>query len=225
VKESPGDPAYGRTNWRRFAVSIGLPLAVAGGLVLALQQGAIAASFMVSGQDFKLSATELDGHGFTQYSGGMPVASNSDTSSDPKASGTKIMALSGIHDATITKLCQTVKATTPFPIVMRIDAGDGTTDDTKVHADDLLIGMSDLQGNATFTNIQIGVNATSLTDDGKPADSHGQVGGFGQQATDVDIKNLKQTASYTSAGKFTLNGMRLHLYVGAAAAGKECFTD
>jgi hypothetical protein len=220
VKESPSDPAYGRTNWRRFAVSIGVPLAVAAGLVVALEQGAIAASFQVSGQDFKLSATELDGSGFTQYTDQLPQTTNSDS-----GSGVKITALSGIQDATITKLCQTVHADTPLgPVVMRIDAGDGTTDDTKVHAHDLLIGMSDLQGNATFTNIQIGVDSQSMTADGQPAASHGAKGGFGQQADHVDIKNLKQTATYTSAGTFTLNGMKLHLYVGGSAAGKECFT-
>jgi hypothetical protein len=219
VKESPSDPAYGRTNWRKFAVTVGVPLAVAAGLVVALEQGAIAASFQVSGQDFKLSADELKGNGFTQYSSGMPAASNTD------GPGTKIMAMSGIHDATITKLCQTVAANSPFggKIVMRIDAGNGTTPETQVQATNLLIGMSDLQGDATFGNIQIGVNDTSLSADGQDPESHGQTGGFGQQAKTVDIKNLKQTASYTSAGTFTLNGMHLHLYVGGDAAGKECF--
>jgi hypothetical protein len=215
VKESPSDPAYGRTNWRKFAVSIGVPLAVAAGLVVALEQGAIAASFQVSGQNFKLSATELDGNGFTQYTAPL--------SQTGAPGGQALTAMSGIHDATITKLCQTVAAQTPFgPVVMRIDAGDGTTDDTKVHATNLLIGMSDLQGNATFGNIQIGVDSSTMTADGQPAASHGQAGGFGQQATTVDIKNLKQTATYTSAGTFTLNGMHLHLFVNDAA-GKECF--
>jgi len=209
VKVSRSEPTYGRTNWRKFAVSIGVPLAVAAGLVVALEEGAIAASFTVSGQNFKLSATELDGNGFTQYTSLL-------TQSDGKQ---HVTAMSGIHDATITKLCQTVAA---GPIIMRIDAGDGTTDSTNVHATDLLIGMSDLQGNATFTNIQIGLDGSTMTADGKDPATHGQAGGFGQQATQVNIKDLKQTATYTSAGTFTLNGMHLHLYVGDPA-GKECF--
>lgn len=221
MKESPSDPAYGRTNWRRFAVSIGVPLAVAAGLVVALEQGALAASFQISGSDFKLSATELDGTGFTQYASGMPSATNTD------GPGTKIEAMSGIQDAYITKLCQTVAAPSPFggKIVMRIDAGDGTTKETKVHAHDLLIGMTDLQGNATFGNIQIGVNSTSMDADGRPPASHGTNGGFGQQADTVDIKGLKQTAQYTSAGTFTLNGMHLHLFVGGDSSDHECFQD
>jgi hypothetical protein len=216
VKESPSDPAYGRTNWRRFAVSIGVPLAVAAGLVLALEQGAIAANFQISGSDFKLSATELDGSGFTQYATTMPSATNADT-----PSGDKVEAMSGIKDAYITKLCQTVATGGALPIVMRIDAGDGKTKETQVHAEDLLIGMSDLQGNAEFGHIQIGVAGGSLDGDGQ--DTHGSATGFGQEAQTVNIKNLKQTAQYTSAGKFTLTGMHLHLYVGAKAAGQECF--
>jgi hypothetical protein len=115
VKESPSDPAYGRTNWRKFAVSIGVPLAVAAGLVLALEQGALAASFTVSGSSFKLSADDLNGTGFTQYAGALS-----------NAKGPYIAAMSGIKSADLTKLCQTVDAPSPLggDIVMRIDAGD-----------------------------------------------------------------------------------------------------
>ncbi len=226
MKESPSDPAYGRTNWRKFAVSIGVPLAVAAGLVIALEQGAIAASFAVSGQSFKLSADELNGKGFTQYSDAIPQTANSDG-----GSGRKVTAISGIDSATITTLCQTVTAKTPLgDVVMRIDAGkpdpnaDAATQEAqKVKADHLLIGMSDLQGDATFTNIQIGVDAKNM---GAPAvpDSAGPAsGGFGQQSDAIDIKKLKQTATYTSAGTFTLNGMHLHLYVGSKATDNECF--
>jgi hypothetical protein len=221
VKESPSDPAYGRTNWRRFAVSIGVPLAVAAGLVVALEQGALAASFQVSGQNFKLSADHLHGDGFTQYT----TALSQTTNADANSGGHKITAMSGIKSATITNLCQTVKGPSPFggDVVMRIEAGKGDSDDDHVHADNLLIGMSDLQGNATFKTIQIGVDSSTMDADGQPPAAHGQVGGFGQQADEVDIDNLKQTATYTSAGTFQLTGMHLHLYVGSDAASHECF--
>jgi hypothetical protein len=222
VKESPGDPAYGRTNWRRFAVSIGVPLAVAAGLVIALEQGALAASFQISGSDFKLSASNLDGTGFTQYSGALPSATNA------QLQGNKVEALSGIKDAYITDLCQTVAAKNlPIPVVMRIDAGNAkpATDDTKVHATGLLIGMTDLQGDATFTNIQIGVADGSLDQDGSTAPHGSDPAGFGQQAEKVNIDHLRQTAQYTSAGSFRLTGMKLHLYVGGDASSHECFGD
>jgi uncharacterized protein DUF6230 len=219
VKESPSDPAYGRTNWRRFAVSIGVPLAVAAGLVVALEQGAIAASFQVSGQDFKLSADHLHGDGFTQYSDFLPQASGAD------AQGQKVTAISGIDTAWMTNLCQTVHAPTPFgDVVMRIEAGQGKTEADRVTASHLLIGMSDLQGEADFKDIQIGVADGSLDRD--KFDTHGHdPAGFGQQAKTVDIDQLRQTATYTSAGDFKLTHMKLHLYVGSDAAGHECFPD
>jgi len=226
VKDSLSEPGYGRTNWRRFAVSIGVPLAVAGGLVIALEQGAIAANFAVSGTSFKLSATSLDGTGFTQYSDAIPQTTNAD------AAGRKITAMSGIDSATISNLCQTVTAPSPFggSIVMRIDAGgvganptQADLDNKAVHASNLLIGMSDLQGDATFTNIKIGVDASTMGAPAAPNSAGPAVGGFGQQSEGVSIKNLKQTATYTSAGKFTLNGMHLHLFVGAKATDNECF--
>src|SRR5215218_3630411 len=67
VKDSQGDPAYGRTNWRRFAVAVAVPTAAAGALVFGMAHGAFAASFTVSGQAFKISADKLDGTGFSQY--------------------------------------------------------------------------------------------------------------------------------------------------------------
>ncbi|MEV6851335.1 DUF6230 family protein [Actinoplanes sp. NPDC051411] len=194
-----------------------MPLAVAAGLVVALEQGAIAASFQVSGQDFKLSADHLHGDGFTQYTDLLPQTNGAD------GHGQKITAMSGIGNAEITNLCQTVRAPSPFggDVVMRIEAGKGPNKEDHVTADHLLIGMSDLKGDTTFHTIQIGVDSSTMNVDGAAA--HGQVGGFGQQANSVDIDHLQQTATYTSAGTFTLKGMHLHLYVGGDAAGHECF--
>jgi hypothetical protein len=204
VKDAQGDPAYGRTNWRRFAVAVGVPTVVAGGLVLALANGALAASFSVSGSQFKLSADKLVGTGFTQYSGALHTASG----------GTIVAAMSGIKSADITNLCQSVSA---GPIVLRIEAGGSGHD--PAHADDLLIGMSQLSGDATFSNINIGQDASTLDADG--AATHGAVGSFGQQADKVTINGLQQKAYSTSASTFTLNGMSLKLYIGDSS--KECF--
>lgn len=220
MKESPSDPAYGRTNWRRFAVSIGVPLAVAAGLVVALEQGALAASFQVSGQNFKLSADHLHGDGFTQYTDILPQASGAD------GQGQKITAISGINSAWMSNLCQTVAGPSPFggKVVMRIEAGKGDQESDHVTASNLLIGMSDLRGDTTFKTIQIGIADGSMDRDGATTHGHDPAG-FGQQAATVDIDHLQQTATYTSAGEFNLKGMRLHLYVGNDAASHECFPD
>lgn len=213
MEDSQSAPAAGRTNWRRFAVAVGVPAAVAGGLVVALSTGALAANFAVSGTQFKLSANTLDGSGFTQYSG---------TLRDGKGNYIPA-AMSGIGSATITNLCQSVSQDTPLGrLTLQIKAAtnvaDSADDSQKVEASNLLIGMSELSGDATFTNIQIGNDASLLTKAGSEA--HGDLGGFGQQADHVVIKNLKQQAYSTSASTFKLTGMSLKLLRGD---GNECY--
>jgi hypothetical protein len=211
VQDSLDSATEGRTNWRRFAVAVGVPTVVAGGLVVALAQGAIAASFSISGQSFHLTASSLDGTGFTQYSGHDDLANG-------KA---QPVAVSGIKTATIHDLCQSVVGNIPgtsIPITLRIEAGK-TADKKEVSADNLLIGMSDLQGDATFTNINIGQDASTLNQAGDQVPS-GDLGGFGQGADKVHIDNLKQTATSTTASTFVLQGMHLQLLVGQ---NKDCF--
>jgi hypothetical protein len=204
VQDAQGDPAYGRTDWRRFAIAAGVPTVVAGGLVLGVATGALAASFAVSGSQFKLSADRLEGTGFTQYSGLLDKV-------DAPASVPAVK--SGIASATLTNLCQTVAV---GPVVLRIEAGKDP--DHPVEASNLLISMSELSGDAEFTNIDIGQDASTLSRDG--LDEHGAAGSFGQQAEKVVIDNLHQVAYSTSASTFKLSGMTLKLYVGD---GKECF--
>ncbi|WP_127503600.1 DUF6230 family protein [Actinoplanes solisilvae] len=210
MKDAQGDPAYGRTNWRRFAVALGVPTVVAGGLVVALATGALAASFSVSGTQFKLTADRLVGEGFTQYSKTLP------TEKVQPSTGQKyvVAAMSGIGSADIYKLCQSVAA---GPVILRIEAG---TDPNKpAEAEDLLIGMSELSGDATFSDINIGQDASTLDADG--GEEHGEIGGFGQQADKVTIVGLKQKAYMTSASTFKLTGMSLKLYIGDSS--KECY--
>lgn len=204
MQDAQGDPEYGRTNWRRFAIAAGVPAVVAGGLVLGVATGALAASFSVSGKPFKLSADKLVGTGFTQYSGTL------DKVGAPKS---VVAAKSGIASATLTNLCQTVAV---GPVVLRIEAGKDP--DHPVEATDLLISMSELSGDAEFKNIDIGQDASTLGKDGLA--EHGDAGGFGQQADSVVIDNLHQVAYATSASTFKLTGMSLKLHVGD---GKECF--
>ncbi|WP_328470093.1 DUF6230 family protein [Actinoplanes sp. NBC_00393] len=202
MKDAQSAPAYGRTNWRRFAVAVGVPTVVAGGLVVALAEGALAANFTISGKQFKLSASKLVGDGFTQYSGELETKD-----------GSVPAAMSGIESATLNDLCQSVAV---GPVTLRIQAGDDP--EHPVEATNLLIGMSELGGDATFENMQIGLDAATL--DAAQDEAHGAPGGFGQQATKVTIINLRQQAYYTSASTFTLNGMSLKLHIGGE---HECY--
>ncbi|MEV0001439.1 DUF6230 family protein [Micromonospora sp. NPDC050980] len=193
----------GGTRWRRFAAMMVPATVVAGGIVLGMANGAIAASFAVSGQTFKVGASKLEGNGFKQY-GGLVQEKN----------GTQHpVAVSEIADAKLYDLCQSVNASIPgVPIVLTINAGGGGKPAT---ATNLLIDMESLEGDATFQNIQIGRDANDLNP------TKGQPGAFGQSADSVTITKLEQVARSTSAGVFTLNGLKLKVNVGKDA--KECF--
>jgi len=205
VKDPQDSPVQGRTRWRRFAALIVPTAAVAGAVVFGMANGAIAASFAVSGQTFKVSASKLEGEGFVQYGG---IAAEKNGTAHP-------VAVSGITEAKLHDLCQSVKVP-GMPVVLTINAGGGGTPAT---ATNLLIDMDSLEGNATFTNIQIGRDASTL--DAGPDGAVGAAGSFGQQADRVVILNVKQVARSTSAGTFTLNGLKLKVNVGADA--RECF--
>jgi hypothetical protein len=195
---------HGRTSWRRFAIVMVPAAVIVGGIVLGMANGAIAASFSVSGQSFKVSADKLHGTGFKQFGG-------VDT---PKQGNPIPVATSVIDNATLTNLCQSVNIPNPFGIkvVLRIEAGKGNT---PVTANGLTIGATSLQGDAVFTNIQIGRDGGDVS--GVPA----LTGSFAQSADAVDITGLKQIATSTSAGTFALNGLSLTVLTGNDA--KECF--
>jgi hypothetical protein len=209
VKDAQGDPAYGRTNWRRFAVAVAVPTAAAGALVFGMANGAFAATFAVSGQSFKISADKLDGTGFAQYGGSVETA---DGKSIP-------VAISGIASAKLYNLCQSVKVPN-LPISLTIRAGRDA--DSPAKATNLLIGVSELSGDAEFTDINIGQDASTLGLGGK--DAKGKKGEFGQEAQHVTINGLTQTALSTTAGTFTLTGLNMKINLpGSNGKPPECF--
>jgi hypothetical protein len=77
--------------------------------------------------------------------------------------------------------------------------------------------VQDLAGDAKFTDITIGQDASTLSSGG--AEARGDAGAFGQQADDVTITGQRQTAVSTTAGTFTLNGLQLKLNLGADPKG------
>jgi hypothetical protein len=213
VKDAQGDPAYGRTNWRRFVVAVGVPTVVAGALVVGLANGAFAASLTLSGQAFKIKADKLDATGFVQYSQG--YAQGGKNANQPLG-----LAVSGIKDAKLYDLCQSVHpAGLPFSLVIRA----GQDKDHPALAHNMLIGMTHLSGEAVFKGIEIGKDASTLTKGSDDGSAKGESGGFAQEADSVVIDNLEQTAQYTAAGQFTLTGLDLSVNTDWAGHPAECF--
>jgi hypothetical protein len=188
-------PDYGKVRWRRFGI-IMLPAVIVAAVLIALTaKGAVAASFSVSGQQFTVTASQLNGTGFEQFGS---AYKQSNGQSEP-------VAVSVIRNATLSNMCQSVKV---LGVTLRITAGSGST---PVTASNLVVGATDLSGNATFQNISVGQDAGSLNQ--VPGEA-GQAGTFGQQASSVSISNVHQVAWSTTAGTFKLPGF--HLQVGGA---------
>ncbi len=187
-------PRYGRVRWRRFGL-IMVPAAIVAAVLVSLTaKGAVAASFAVSGQQFTVTASKLNGTGFEQFGS---TFKQSNGKSDP-------VAVSVIRNATLSHMCQSVKV---LGVTLRITAGSGST---PVTAQNLVVGATDLSGNATFKNISVGQDADTLSQAGET----GQPGTFGQQASGVAITDVHQVAWSTTAGTFKLPGF--HLQVGGA---------
>jgi len=180
-----------------------IPVVAASSLLMTgVAQGAVPVSFAVSGSQFQISASQLEGTGFSQYAG-----LTQDT-----AGGEHAVAIANIKSATLADLCQSVITDTPLGKVgVLITAGGGGN---PASASDLQIGMTDLKGESSFGNIRIGVDASTVNTDAK-----GAAGDFAQDADTVSIANLQQTAWSTQASVFTLTGMSLQLTDGS----KGCF--
>jgi len=220
VKDAQGASVQGRIKWRRFVAAVVPAAALGVGIMAGMANGAIAAQFSVSNQTFKVSADKLVGHGFTQYGGLAKEDGASDIDIFGKAHP---VATSAMASAELYNLCNSVRMP-GLPISLVIKAG--TDPKNPAVAKNLLIEMDDLQGEAEFTNIQIGRDASTLTAAGDFGGAKSaQKGSFGQQADEVVITNLKQVARSTSAGTFQLSG--LHLFVDVAKDGKpkQCPTS
>ncbi|WP_395242513.1 DUF6230 family protein [Agromyces sp. MMS24-K17] len=184
-----------------------VPVGIAASLLLGgVAQGAVPVSFAVSGKAFKISADELSGSGFSQYAG--VALTTAGMKGDAK--GQTPVAISNITDATLKNLCQSVDVL--GPIGLRIEAGQG---EKVVTAHDLQIAMSDLKGDATFTNIRIGLDASTVK-----GLHTGTAGEFAQDADGVKITGLQQTSYSTTAGTFNLAGLHLAVVTDGTAS---CF--
>lgn len=204
----------GGTRWKRFAVVMVPSVAATAAIGVALAQGALAASFSVSGQQFKVSADQLEGDGFSQYG-----ALDSGYTLDGKKT-THPVAVSAFKSATIKGLCQSV-VTPNIPVLgsvsLILHAGGG---DKPVEADNLYIDLDDLSADATFTNIDIGVAAGSASKGpGIKSGDTANPNGFAQQAEHASLTGVKQTAWATTAGTFKLSGLKMSVSTGT----HECY--
>jgi hypothetical protein len=161
--------------------------AVAAMLVGLTAKGAIGANISVSGQEYLVTANELDGIGFEQF-----------TAYIPQGRGSVPVAVTGIRAAKLINLCQVVSVA-GIHLVTR--AGSGSR---PVLASNLIVDTSAQTGDAVFHHIAIGQDAATLT---AVPGLTGAPGNFSEQAATVTIKHLVQATWLTTVGTFTLPGL------------------
>lgn len=201
--------ARGGTRWKRFAVVMVPSVAATAAIGVALSQGALAASFSVSGQQFKIAADRLEGTGFVQYG-----------AIDSTKVGKKPVAVVGFNSAKIRNLCQSVVVPVPAFGDVTMKLGAGAAGGPQVEAKKLYVDADDIAANATFKNVDIGVAVDETTKGPGPNKGDKYLpGSFAQQADTAIFTDVKQRAWATTAGTFKLSGLKM-----AVKKGKnECY--
>ncbi|MEV7886134.1 DUF6230 family protein [Streptomyces sp. NPDC002817] len=194
---SPDPVRRGRVRARRAAVMAVPATLVAATLAVLTAEGALGVQFAISGMPFTVTAKELNGTGFEQFGGLDNMAPGSPNEGD--TGGQVLVVTSAIKSATLDSLCQSVDL---GGTNLLIKAGSGSQ---KVQATDLTTDSTELSGDASFTNIEIGNDASTLT----KAGVKGPIGVFSQQSDTVRIANLRQTNYATTAAVFKLPGLKL----------------
>ncbi|MEU5388983.1 MULTISPECIES: DUF6230 family protein [Kitasatospora] len=213
--------SYGKTRWKRFALVMVPSIAATAAIGVSLANSALAASFSVSGQQFKVTVDDLQGEGFSQFGS---VDAETNGAAHP-------VAVSAFDHAKLKNLCQSV-VTDLGPVLGKwtlvLRAGQSDDAAKQVDAQQLLIDLNQLNADAEFKNINIGQDASTLK--GSAVDKLKQDGGklpsgaqgFAQAADSAHLQHVQQTAWATSAGTFTLNGLKLNINKGSGD-GVECY--
>ncbi|MFI6231327.1 DUF6230 family protein [Micromonospora echinospora] len=191
-------PEEGGVRWRRFFPMLLGTGVLSAAMVLLTAQGVLAAQFSISGLPFTVTADRLDGTGFEQFAALDHMVEGSPNEGD--TGGQVVVIVSAIDRAELTNLCQSVNM---GGMVMKITAGNAGK---PVKARTLVVDSDSIAGDADFSNIDIGQDASTLD---KVPGVKGGIGIFAQQADTVVIEDLRQNNWATTAAAFTLPHLRM----------------
>ncbi|MEU2160147.1 DUF6230 family protein [Streptomyces sp. NPDC019208] len=204
--------SIGRTRWKRFAAVLVPSVAAAAALGVGMAEGALAASFLISGRTFQISADTLDVRGLSIY-GMVDVTRN----------GTPVpVTVTGFRHAEIGGLCQSVVVPIPVlgPYTLRLTGGE----DERVEAKNMFIDSKTLTiGQAEFEDIETGVAAGAVAKGPiNPGDRHSRyfdADGIAQQARSAELTDVQVTAVAVTAATLNVPDLTMRLKQGT----RECF--
>jgi hypothetical protein len=189
---------FARTRWRRFATVMVSGLAATTALVVLTAQGVLAVSFSISGLPFLVTSPKLHGYGFAQYA---EIDNMAEGSPNGIPDGEqRLVIVSAIRDAELDGLCQSINLGGTH---LLLTAGSATN---KVKADTLVVDSDLISASADFKTIEIGIDASKLT---QVPGKTGGIGVFGQQADEVTLSNLRQNNWATTAARFYLPNLHM----------------
>jgi hypothetical protein len=202
----------GRTSWKRFAAVLVPSVMAAAALGIGMAQGALAASFLISGQKFQVALDTLDVRGLSIY--GMV---------DVTRKGALVpVVVTGASRAEISGLCQSVVVPIPVlgPYTLRVTGGERR----RVEAKNLFLDATSLSSSqANFDDLDIGVAAGAVS---KGPISRGDrnsrffdPNGFAQQADSASLTDVHFTTVAVSAATFNVPDLDVRLRQGH----HECF--
>ncbi|MGW8377426.1 DUF6230 family protein [Streptomyces sp. ODS28] len=201
---APGPPE-GRIRWKRTACMLVPGVLCVGAVAVALAQGAVAASFAVSGKNVKASVKELSGSGITAFP----------ASTSGKGGKAHPVMLATVRQGQAKGVCASMVQKVPVlgdvSIVVRAaESRPAEANNVIVNADALLDGEGEVSG------AQVGRDASTLT--GIPG-SAGPQGLFGIQADKAVAKNIKGTAWAANGGSLKASGLKVEM----RQDGKQCY--
>jgi hypothetical protein len=200
-----GEPEAGHVRRPRLLALSGLGIVLIAGLLLAMAQGAIAASFTIAGVAGKLSADRFVAQGVAQY----PALERTEEAAVP-------VFTSGFRQARAANFCFSVPvADLPGvdPVVLRI----ATPGAEGFQADNLLTTAEQIDGDLVQRNVELGRDAAEL--DRGPTEARGQSGGFGLQSDTLEVTNIRIITRSVTAGTLRLDQVRIAL----GAQERECY--
>ncbi|MFC4588702.1 DUF6230 family protein [Sphaerisporangium corydalis] len=174
----------GRVRWKRFAL-IFLPATAVATLLLccATVWGAVNASFVIAGQDLKVTASVIRAWNVTEF--GDPVETTN---------GTVPAYVTTARRAEIFDLCQSYLVNTPVGVAtIKLTGGDLGE---PVRAQNQVVFAKMITGYTMYTNFQVGRDASTLP---TLSGVHGTPGAAGQYAAVVVVKDVRQIQLANSA--------------------------